>query len=565
MSVIYGITSGYAILAATNINCDATSIVTGGDIGATTITTPPTFISPSMEDNINYPTAMTQLITSIVPQIVSYSATTSYTGAGPYNLDSLVPPITGPGIYDFDNDLNLSSDFTLPGTGVYLFRVTGTISFDYSILPGSNNLTNITFYATGFINLNLLATKSYAGAYIGDTIINGSNTAVNGRLFAYNGSIGLSQGSSTSLNPTSTFPITLGDAATYAALAGQIIFGTNNYVYVNYGANIINFPPVVGTNDPLNVITGLAALTTTNVYDIPISVSFYDTPTIDLSLLSLIITGPGVYYLNNDVINTANYTLPGSGNYLFIIQGNITFDYSILPGLNDPSNITFYATGNINLNGLALTNSYDGTYIGGNITTGDNTTVNGRLLSTNDLTFGSNNTINPPAPICFVKGTKIMTNKGFVPIEDICPDDNVVTSGIIMNHKVTSTGFMKTPVVFVGHFSEHNLTNISRPIVISKDALGKNVPTEDVRVSPNHAIVVKNRTIFAKDLLNGHTIYRDMECDSVVYYHIMLKNHFTLNASGLWSESLKGCAERFIAKVSKIYGKRNNVITKKFH
>jgi len=47
MSVTYGITSTYAILAASNIFCDASSIVTGGDIGATTITTLPTFISPA--------------------------------------------------------------------------------------------------------------------------------------------------------------------------------------------------------------------------------------------------------------------------------------------------------------------------------------------------------------------------------------------------------------------------------------------------------------------------------------------------------------------------------------
>ena len=36
MSITYGFTSGYAILAASSINCDASSIVTGGDIGATT-------------------------------------------------------------------------------------------------------------------------------------------------------------------------------------------------------------------------------------------------------------------------------------------------------------------------------------------------------------------------------------------------------------------------------------------------------------------------------------------------------------------------------------------------
>lgn len=124
---------------------------------------------------------------------------------------------------------------------------------------------------------------------------------------------------------------------------------------------------------------------------------------------------------------------------------------------------------------------------------------------------------------------------------------------------------MKTPIIFIGHFSEHDLTDISRPIVISKDSLGKNVPTEDVRVSPNHAIVINNKTVHAKDLVNDDTIYMDMECESVVYYHIMAQNHFTLNASGMWSESLKGCAERFTTSASKNFGVRNNVrINKKY-
>ena len=52
MSITYVDSSTYAILAATNIICDASSIVTGGDIGATTITTLPTFISPSMNDTV---------------------------------------------------------------------------------------------------------------------------------------------------------------------------------------------------------------------------------------------------------------------------------------------------------------------------------------------------------------------------------------------------------------------------------------------------------------------------------------------------------------------------------
>ena len=190
-------------------------------------------------------------------------------------------------------------------------------------------------------------------------------------------------------------------------------------------------------------------------------------------------------------------------------------------------------------------------------------TVNGQLYARNaNVTFGNTSTVNGfdfTSPVCFVKGTKIMTNRGFIPIEDITLNDIIITPGLINNDTIISTGLIKVPIVFIGHFTENNLTEISRPIVITKDALGINVPTENVRVSPNHAVIVNNRPNHAAGLINNNkTIYQDMECDSVTYYHIMLDDHFILNSSGLLSESLKGCTKQFTEYIPKDFKSRNN-------
>jgi hypothetical protein len=43
--------------------------------------------------------------------------------------------------------------------------------------------------------------------------------------------------------------------------------------------------------------------------------------------------------------------------------------------------------------------------------------------------------------------------------------------------------------------------------------------------------------IIAKDMINGTTIYKDMECKTVEYYHLECKKHSVIVANGVLSES----------------------------
>ena len=91
--------------------------------------------------------------------------------------------------------------------------------------------------------------------------------------------------------------------------------------------------------------------------------------------------------------------------------------------------------------------------------------------------------------------------------------------------------------MWVSKFRVTNLNSKSRPICISKDALGKNAPFKDLYVSPGHSLLLNGKMVLAKDLVNDETIYQDNECESVEYYHLECEQHSAIFANGVLSES----------------------------
>jgi hypothetical protein len=139
--------------------------------------------------------------------------------------------------------------------------------------------------------------------------------------------------------------------------------------------------------------------------------------------------------------------------------------------------------------------------------------------------------------VCYVKGTLILTNQGFVPIENIKAGYKVITKGKIYNNKFFENEAKIEPVIWISKFNVINLNEKSRPICIKKDALSKNNPFKDLYVSPNHALLLNGKIVLAKNILNGKTIYQDNECDSVEYYHLECENHSAIIANGILAET----------------------------
>jgi len=128
-------------------------------------------------------------------------------------------------------------------------------------------------------------------------------------------------------------------------------------------------------------------------------------------------------------------------------------------------------------------------------------------------------------PVCFLEGTSVQTPDGERPVEDLRAGDLVVTAD-----------GAATPVRWIGH------TRISRyqpdqlsilPIRIRAGALGENLPTRDLLVSPDHAVFIDGTLVQAAALVNGCSVVREWSAPgSFTYYHIELEAHALILAEG---------------------------------
>ncbi|AXT25442.1 hypothetical protein D1823_01825 [Ruegeria sp. AD91A] len=143
---------------------------------------------------------------------------------------------------------------------------------------------------------------------------------------------------------------------------------------------------------------------------------------------------------------------------------------------------------------------------------------------------------------CFVKGTLIETEKGYRAVEELSVGDKVrASSGEILPVKWIGKRTLKA--------EDLKRNPQLRPVCIEKGAIGKNLPSRDLYVSPQHRIVLEGwraellfgeAKIFtaAVHLINDKTIHRVRSNECVTYYHIACSRHAILMSNGLPTESL---------------------------
>ena len=146
----------------------------------------------------------------------------------------------------------------------------------------------------------------------------------------------------------------------------------------------------------------------------------------------------------------------------------------------------------------------------------------------------------PASPGCYLRGTKIATSNGECKIEDLKIGDQLITHN----------GSIR-PVKWVGRMSynkgERPWLRSVLPVLISKGALGKGLPHQDLFVSQRHEMFIDGVLVMAKQLLNGTTIRLSAQMDATViqYFHVMLETHDAILAEGQPAETLRsGAADR---------------------
>ena len=155
------------------------------------------------------------------------------------------------------------------------------------------------------------------------------------------------------------------------------------------------------------------------------------------------------------------------------------------------------------------------------------------------LSIRSNATTGVP---CFLKGTKIDTPQGAMPVEQLQIGDFVLTKDRgaqpirwIGSRNIGAADLEKAP----------NL----RPIRITAGALGFRLPATDLIVSPQHRVLLRSRVVqnmfgvgevmvAAKKLLALKGIEIASDLSGAHYYHFLCDQHEVVVANGAETESL---------------------------
>lgn len=267
----------------------------------------------------------------------------------------------------------------------------------------------------------------------------------------------------------------------------------------------------------------------------------------------------------NDAQNSnGSYTVTSaSGTYMWTASGisstvNIT---GVTPaGIDGSDNELFVGNGIavVDLGGVTLTTSGQpaaATYLGGSSAyngdvnlfyTGSTSLLGVTALATNSFgvdtspatyltlskevftaSSGSQTVIDPA---CFCRGTMIRTPDGETPVERLRRGD-----------LVTTIGGKATSVLWIGRRSiRARFADPIRhwPIRVRAAAFGDNIPSRDLLLSPDHALLVDDVLIHAGALVNGTSVLRETRVDPVfVYYHIELADHSLILAENTPAET----------------------------
>ncbi len=145
-----------------------------------------------------------------------------------------------------------------------------------------------------------------------------------------------------------------------------------------------------------------------------------------------------------------------------------------------------------------------------------------------------------PFTVCFAAGTRILTDRGEVPVESLRAGGMAATLGL--------GGAPFAPVLFVGErrirLAGHRHAAELAPIRIRAGALGWNTPQRDLLVSSDHCLFLSGALVPARLLVNGSTITVERGRAEVAYHHIELPRHDVVLAEGAPAESWLDCGNR---------------------
>jgi hypothetical protein len=141
------------------------------------------------------------------------------------------------------------------------------------------------------------------------------------------------------------------------------------------------------------------------------------------------------------------------------------------------------------------------------------------------------------AAACYRRGTHILTASGDRPIETLRIGDAVPTlfGGLQRIKWIGRRGYAP-------HFVAGNRAVL--PVLIRAEALGAELPTRDLYVSPKHAMFIDGVLVPAELLVNELSVLQPPAAGPVEYFHVEFDAHDVILAEGAASESFVDCDNR---------------------
>ena len=125
----------------------------------------------------------------------------------------------------------------------------------------------------------------------------------------------------------------------------------------------------------------------------------------------------------------------------------------------------------------------------------------------------------PPPPICFPAGTPVSTDQGLMTIEKLNTDKHTIRGNEIV--AITQSRPLQKHIV-----------------CFEKDALSKNVPSQQTLCSMEHKVFYKGEMIKARDIVDVCENVTFVPYNGETLYNVLLKTHDKMMINNLICETL---------------------------